>query len=528
MNRRTVSTFVICLLLLALAACTPPEDSTTLIVSLVVDGRERTYPQSVSLTVGEFLSQTDIELGALDEVTPPLFSQIVDGMRITVVRVQQIEECSQNEIPYAERRILNEGLQPGEERVAQPGQNGIEELCNRITIRDGQRMEAAPIRSTVIRAAQDAVIYIGPTGQLDPVQIEGTLYYLSNKNLWMMRGSSVNKRPLTTTGDIEGRVLSIASDGQRILFTRETDEAELATSFNRLWMLANTDARSEPVMLRPENILYADWVPGQENMISYSTGEITENAPGWQAYNDLWIARLDSISGELLNAREFVPRSTGWLYSWWGTVFTWSPLGDQLAWVRADSMGLIDLANGQFETLLTYPVFSTRQPWSWRADVSWSGDSSLVLTTVHGQPIGSEPAETSPVFHVAAAASDGSFAADVVRNAGIWSKPRYSPVQADGNMSIAYLRARDIANSISASAEYDLVVADSDGSNARVIYPPPDQPGLTADKPFFAWSPTGRQIALIYGGNLWVVDVQSGIAHALTLDRAASNPIWTQ
>jgi hypothetical protein len=146
-------------------------------------------------------------------------------------------------------------------------------------------------------------------------------------------------------------------------------------------------------------------------------------------------------------------------------------------------------------------------------------------------PIGSEPAETSPAFHNTITDVNGTFEANIVENAGIWSKPKYSPLIQDENGErgyIAYLRARDLANSTSESAEYDLVVADRDGSNARVVYPEAGQPGLTAAAPFFAWSPSGTQIAFIYGGNLWVVDVESAVAHQLTLDRGASLPIWTQ
>ncbi len=523
------ATLLSLLTLFLIVGCTSRSVETSLIVSLIVDGQERTYPQSVSITVGELLTQTGVQLGALDEVTPPTFTQIADGMRITVVRVRQSDECTQRDIPYGERRILNEGLSAGEERIAQPGQNGIEEVCDRVTIRDGRQMERVPLRSTVLRAPQDTVVYVGPSGQLDPVQIAGTLFYISNGNLWMIRGSSGNKQLLTTTGDLDGRVLDITPDGRRILFTRSTPETEGGLAFNRLWLIADTLSPRQPVALRPENVLYAAWIPGQESMISYSTGEITENAPGWQAYNDLWTARLDTTSGELFNAREFIPRSTGWLYSWWGTGFHWSPDGRQLAWVRADSTGLVDLATGALNPLLNYPVFSTRQPWSWRASVSWSEDASLMLTTVHGQPIGSEPAETSPAFHVAIAAVNGAFSAEVIRNAGIWSVPRFSPARADGRVLIAWLQARDIANSISGEAEYDLMIADRDGSNARRIYPQDSaQPGIRARSPFFTWSTTGDQIAFIYNGNLWVVDVQSGIGYALTLDRAASTPVWTQ
>lgn len=515
------------LVLLLLASCTSANNTTSLIVTLTVDGQERSYPQPIAITVSEFLRQASVELGPLDEVTPPLFTQISDGMRVTVTRVQETQECENQDLPFHENRIPNEGLNPGEERVAQAGQSGVQEVCYRVTIRDGKRQDRVPVRTTVITAPQDAVIYVGPTGTLDPVPIEGTLAYISNGNAWVMRGVSTNKRLLTSSGDLDNRVFALTPDGRQLLLSRKS--VDPTTFFNQLWMVGDTtNASAEPIMLRPQNVLYADWVPNQIDTISYSSGEITDNSPGWQAYNDLWIMRIDPASGDSLNARQLVDRSSGWLYSWWGTGFQWSPDGQKLAWVRADSMGLVDMDSGELQPLITYPVFSTRQPWSWRATVSWSPDNSLILTTVHGLPIGSEPAETSPAFHDTVADLGGTFAANIVQNAGIWSKPKYSPLTASGSGYIAYLRARDLANSISESAEYDLLVADRDGSNARVVYPPSGQPGLTASSPYFAWSPSGTQVAFIYGGNLWVVDVESAVAHQLTLDKGASSPIWTQ
>ncbi len=521
---------IVCLCLLLISGCTTATNSTSLIVSLAVDGQERSYPQPIAITVSEFLRQASVELGPLDEVTPPLFTQISDGMRVTVTRVQESQECENQEMPFHENRIPNEGLNPGEERVAQAGQSGTQEICYRVTTRDGKRQDRVPIRTTVITAPQDAVIYVGPTGQLDPVQIEGSLSYISNGNAWIMRGVSSNKRLLTTSGDLDNRVFTLTVDGRQLLFSRKSSDP--TTFFNQLWLVNDTtNVNAEPTMLRPQNVLYADWVPNQPDTISYSSGEITDNSPGWQAYNDLWLMRIDPSTGDSLNARQLVDKSSGWLYSWWGTGFQWSPDGQKLAWVRADSMGLVDINTGEFQPLLSYPVFSTRQPWSWRATVSWSPDSSLILTTVHGLPIGSEPAETSPAFHDTVASVTGAFSANIVQNAGIWSKPKYSPLTNDANGTkgyIAYLRARDVANSISESAEYDLVVADRDGSNDHVVYPPAGQPGLTASAPYFAWNPSGTQLAFIYGGNLWVVDVESDVAHQLTLDKGASSPIWTK
>jgi hypothetical protein len=164
--------------------------------------------------------------------------------------------------------------------------------------------------------------------------------------------------------------------------------------------------------------------------------------------------------------------------------------------------------------------------------VSFAPDERTILTTIHGEPIGNEPPQTSPVFHVAVTDTEGTFSTILARNTGIWSMPQYSPARLDpttGNQTwqIAYLRARNLANSINQSAEYDLVVADRDGSNARVLFPAAGQTGLNASAAI-TWNPAGQQIAFIYQGNLWAVDAVSGVANQLTLDGAASSPVWTR
>jgi Tol biopolymer transport system component len=344
-----------------------------------------------------------------------------------------------------------------------------------------------------------------------------------------MRGSSTTRRNLTTTGGIDGRVLSLSPDGRRLIFSRSDPSVDGFN--NRLYLIADTDTNTEPIPLQPINVLYAEWAPGRENTIAYSTAEPRDAPPGWQAYNDLWLMRIDPVSGESLSVERVVESSSGGFAGWWGTGFSWSPDGGRLAYARANEVGLIDIDGGTFSPLVQYTPFNTPQSWSWRANISWSPDNQLLLTTVHGSPIGGEPPESSPAFHIAVADLSGTFVAEIAQNAGIWSNPKYSPAQTDaeGRISgyMAYLRARSINNSISESAAYDLVVADRDGSNARVIYPPTTaQPGLTARE--FAWSPDGRAIALVYQGSLWVVDVESGIANQVTLDSGAAAPVWVR
>jgi hypothetical protein len=193
-------------------------------------------------------------------------------------------------------------------------------------------------------------------------------------------------------------------------------------------------------------------------------------------------------------------------------------------------MGLVNLETDEFTPLLQFPVFETRADWSWRANISWSPDAAMLLTTVHGAPVGSEAPQFSPAFNVAVTDTAGSFQAEIFKNAGIWASPQYSPLitQPDSEFptgAMAYLQARDITNSINSQAEYDLFVADRDGSNARKLFPEAGQPGLSAPQDL-AWSPDGGQIAFIYQGNLWVIDVTSGVANQLTLDGGATKPVW--
>lgn len=514
-----------------LAACAQQEERPQYLVSLVADGREMTFEYSLPVTVAEFLRDAEVEIGERDRVDPEPFTQIRDGMRVTVVRVVEETECEKQEIPYQTQRVLNEGLGPGEELLGQAGLNGTQEICYRVLIEDGVRRDPVEISRVVLTEAQDEVIYVGPTGQLDPVPIVGTLAYINNRNAWVMSGSSSSKRPLTTTSDLDRRVFSLSPNGRQLIFTRDTRNSDRENFLNQLWMIPNTSADQEPIKLVPEDVLWATWVPGQNNFISYTRGEARQTAPGWQAFNDLWLMRVDVQSGDALSIDEVLKPSSGGLYGWWGTTYEWSADGTSLGWVRADSIGTVNLETGELNPLLQFPLFNTRSDWSWRATLSWSPDNQLLLTTVHGAPSGNEPPEFSPVFHVSVTDTSGSFQADIFKNTGIWATPRYSPLFAPPdnqfvNGRIAYLQARDITNSINAQAEYDLIVADRDGSNARKVFPPQGQPGLTAPQNL-AWSPDAQQIAVIYRGNLWIVDVVTQVANQLTLDGGASNPVWT-
>ena len=530
---RLWGSFLILMLIVVLTGCRQEAPPPKFLVSVVSDGRERTFQLTESMTVEEFLKQADvnIDVGNTDRLTPPRFTQLSDGSRITIVRVTEENKCESEEIPYSPERFMNEGLAPGEQRLVQTGINGMQEVCYRILYNDGVAGERLQVgQPKILQAPQNEMIFVGIETNPEPVTVNGTLVYINNQNAWVIQGSSLNKRPLTTTSNLDSLVLALAPDGRTLIYTADpVDEKEFV---NELWLMG-TGEESQPVKTSLTDVLFAEWKPGEEDTISYSTGEVQAISPFWKALNNIWLMRVDTTTGQSLNIQPIVEESPSGLYSWWGTVYKWSPDGNTLAWARADAAGIIG-PEGALVPLVTYSYFRTTQNWSWRANLSWSWDSQLLVTTTHGEPLGSEPSETSPVFHVVATDLADTFEATIVNSAGMWTAPQFSPKWNEPGRkyeygALAYLKARDPYNSI--NGEYDLVVADRDGSNAKILFPPAGQPGiitgfvgLTTQQ--YAWSPDGRQIALIYDGNLWVVDVATQVAHQLTFDKQSKFPVW--
>lgn len=528
------------ILLLLLVACSPAVEAPPILVTLVVDGRQQLYSNTEPITVGQFLrsDEVEVELGSLDRVNPPLVTQISDGMTITVVRVTEDEECEEAPIPYEITTRRFEGLPPGEESLQQAGQNGTEQICYRITYTDGTLDERIEISRTVLAPPVDEIIFIGVDDTLEPVSVNGTLAYINNQNAWVIRGSSTTKSQITFTGDLDGRVFSLDDSGRRLLISRGTTdnaEADSSGTFNQLFLINDVrQASPELVPLSIQNVLFAAWRPAYENTFAYSGAEPSETGGGWLAYNDLWLATVNPANGDIIDIEPVIDENGGGSYGWWGTTYQWSPDGERMAYVRADGVGLVDLVRGELTPyVLDYDLLNPLgQDWSWRTTVSWTPDSTSLVATVHGPPIGNEDPETSPVFDIGVAAADGSFVvSELVERVGIWSTPRFSPEVVATSTPfpvsyLAYLRAREWQDSI--TSEYDLIVADRDGSNARVLFPEPGQPGLTAADfaTEFTWSPDGREIAFIYRGNLWKINVETGLANQLTVDGGASRPVW--
>ena len=341
-NKNGIRISILALLLFATACGRPQATAGSIRVDLQIDEKIQTVDVASGSSVQQVLDAAGIELGSLDRVDPPAYTIVADGTLVTVTRVIEQFEIEQIVIPFERQTIRNESLPAGESRLLQPGENGLQEITYRILIEAGEEVSRAPVKNTILEDPIPEIVMVGSQTARTPLQIDGTLVYISGGNAWLVEGTSGNRRPLITSGDLDGRILQLSPDGQWLLYSRASNEEE--DSLNSLWVASLDDAELDAIDLGVENVVhFADWVPTTPSYtIYYSTVEPSPAPPGWQANNDLQSIAITG-TGRVLRPRTILDSSAGGQYGWWGTNYVWGSDGNHLAYVRSDEIGIVPM-----------------------------------------------------------------------------------------------------------------------------------------------------------------------------------------
>jgi len=119
----------------------------------------------------------------------------------------------------------------------------------------------------------------------------------------------------------------------------------------------------------------------------------------------------------------------------------------------------------------------------------------------------------------------------IAQQTGMFAYPSVSALQSSSRerpYQVAYLQA--IFPEQSETSRYRIITMDRDGSNRRSIFPPGDAPGI--DPQTLVWTPdsiegqSGDFIAVVYQGNLWLVDSGNGQAYQVTGDGLVTRIDW--
>jgi hypothetical protein len=519
----------------SLVSCASQDTSQDLIiVTIAADGSETSIELPVGSTVQDALSLAGLSLGALDRTGPPLYSVLVDRTKITLVRVEEEFDIEEVVIPFEQQVLRNESMPEGQTRLVQMGVNGIQEITYRRVLEDGKEISSSPVKSVVVQEAVPEILMLGSQAPFTSFPIPGRLAYLLAGNAWIMEESTGNRRPVVTTGDLDGRIFSLSKDGKWLLFTRQSREKD---NINSLWAVKigeDVNADNLLVDLDVANIIhYAEWRPGTTYTIAYSTVEPRASAPGWQANNDLNLIRLTD-SGQLRPLDVELETNMGGNYGWWGMTFAWAPDGSGMAYARPDSIGLVVLGGNSVIPLMEVIPLQTRADWAWVPALAWGPDGMIIYTVNHPAVPGAVSAEESPLFDLTAIPLVGGDPVRLVSQSGMFSYPISSPLQTKVSGENAYQVAflKSIFPTQSETSRYRVAVMDRDGSNQRVIFPSDDLTGINPQNGWGVWSPDvlegseGYSLAVIYQDNLWMVNVESGEARQITGDDLVSRVDW--
>ena len=516
--------FLILLLLLTGCSTPTPEEASSITVNVLVDNEQKIVKTLPGTSVKIILDSENINLGALDKVSPPLYSEINEPVDIQVIRVTEEFQSEDSLIAFETQTIKNETLPEGQTFLVQAGVNGVLQITHRILYENGIETSKSVFKTDVIQEAIPEIVMVGVQTPFTSISIPGKLAYLTSGNAWIMEETTGSRRPLVTSADLDGRVFSLSPSGDWLLFSRSAEEGN-EDVINTLWMIDTTSEDAKPIDLRIQNIVhFADWVPGRGITISYSTVEIRSAAPGWQANNDLLIKSFNG-SGVIIGEEEIIPANSGGIYGWWGTEFSWSPDGDQLAYARPDSVGWVDFENQEFVPVLNLTPFQTLSDWAWVPGIGWTADHSLLYTTIHQNGSEHENGETSPYFDLVAVnfANNGAVF-NLITQTGMFAYPVPSRFSQNNTFQVAYLQA--IFPEKSDSSRYRLVLMDQDSSNKDVIFPEEGSPGLEPQE--IVWGPAfnTKYLAFIYQDNLWLLDTASQKANQITGDSSIQKIDW--
>jgi hypothetical protein len=514
---------------LAMTGCRSPQFGGDVLVTIRADGAAIPLEVPAGSTVTQTLQAAGIIVSNLDQVEPPLYTVVRVGDEIHVTRIIETFQTEEVEIPFEKQVVRSEAVPAGETRLLQPGENGRQELTWRILTEDGVQTSKTVVKTVTLKEPLAEIVMVGAQSAFAPLPIPGKIALLAGGNAWLMEGSTGNRKPLVTTGDLDEHVFALSPNGAYLLFARKSKKPA-AEQINTLWIIRTSGANPQPIPISgAANVVnYAGWAPNTTPTFGYSTVEPRAAAPGWQANNDFY--RVSVVSGVPGSPRKIMEANSGGVYGWWGVTFAWGPDG-RLAYARPDEIGFVDQDTGILRPLLEITPLQTNSDWAWIPGLAWGPDARTLFIVTHAPAPAPVTAEGSPFFDLSAASMINNATVRLVQQTGMFAYPSASPLRPSGkekSYQLAYLQA--IFPDQSETSRYRVVVMDRDGSNRRTVFPPTDAIGLKPQTP--AWAPesvtgqVGDFLAVVYQGNLWLVDSGSGQAYQITGDGSLLRVDW--
>jgi hypothetical protein len=493
-------------------------------ISISIDDAGTISSQKVEngISIEKAISEAGIKLNPLDKVDPSQSTIISSPITIKITRVTEEYSVEESVLPFEQQTIKNESLAEGQKVLIQSGVNGKTQSIYRIVYENGVQVSRTFVSSETTIPASPEIVMIGVQSPYSVQNINGMIAYISSGNAWVMEANTGNRRVVTVSGNLDGRIFSLSYDRSWILYST-SNKSDTSKEINHLWIVSLNSDSPKPIDTGITNVVnYAEWVPGKVRTISYSTADISASPPFWNANNDLIVMRFDE-NGKTIEKKTLVDTNSGGLYGWWGTTYKWSPDAESIAYSRPDSIGLVNTATDSLEPIFQITPYQTESVWAWVADISWSSDSNFILAGLPDNST-SDPLDSTnlTVYNI----NTKQFF-PLIENCGLFCSTASFSGYVDGKEYIAYLSA--IIPDQSEISRYNLSIMDKDGSNQKKLYPGEGIQGLKAQTLF--WEPLSAaksepRIAFISQGNLMFAEVETGAIKQITGDGSIEKIDW--
>ena len=130
-------------------------------------------------------------------------------MTIKITRVREDFQIEESSIPFERQTVRNESLPEGQILLIQPGSNGTRQVTYRRVFENETPGPRTVFKTITLTEPQPEIVMVGVQTPFTAVTISGKIAYLTAGNAWIMETSTANRRPLITSGDLDGYIFNL-------------------------------------------------------------------------------------------------------------------------------------------------------------------------------------------------------------------------------------------------------------------------------------------------------------------------------
>jgi len=138
-------------------------------ITLTADGKTQTL-RVPGGKIADALQEQGIALGELDELSCARDAEVIDGMKVQLVRVTTYDRTETKTIRHSKKIITSYELTGGETKLQQKGEDGEKVLTYRVTMRDGVEVGETLVSETVTKEAKPEITVRGVKGGANTVR----------------------------------------------------------------------------------------------------------------------------------------------------------------------------------------------------------------------------------------------------------------------------------------------------------------------------------------------------------------------